>query len=317
MIYIFIVVGVFLLTGVVFLLTQGRSSDERETLARIDTILAGGENLATDDPILLELEKKTWVEVILGRSSLAHRLTLNLNQAARSISVDVFLLWCVGSGFVGFIASWLFWPGLLMELGTFVVFAFIPFVLLNIRRERRIKAFDSALPDVIDSLQRMLVAGLARQSAFENTAEKAKEPAKSEFLIVVNRMRRGADERQELTRLAERVPTPDLRIFVTALLVQKETGSPDFPEILTRLTDTIRVRNRLTAEMKAKTAQGRLSGVMLALIPVFMAGAMKILNPSYLDPLFNDPRGHYMLAYSIVSDVIGNLVIRPLTTMEV
>jgi tight adherence protein B len=178
------------------------------------------------------------------------------------------------------------------------------------------RSFDNSLPDAIDMIQRMLRAGLSRQSAFEGAAEKAKEPVKSEFKIVVNRMRRGASEREELTKLADRVPTPDLRIFVTAMLVQGETGSPDFPEVLERLTDMIRVRIELQAEMKSNTAQGRLSGVMLACIPVAMMGMMKIINPSYLDPLFNDPRGHYMLAYSIISDVVGTLIIRRITTLE-
>jgi tight adherence protein B len=113
------------------------------------------------------------------------------------------------------------------------------------------------------------------------------------------------------------VPTPDLRIFVTAMLVQKETGSPEFPAVLERLTEMIRIRIRLTGEMRANTAQGRLSGLFLAMIPLFMVGLMKILNPSYLDPLFSDPRGRYMLAYSVVSDVIGTIIIRRITTMEV
>ncbi len=317
MIYILTIIGVFILTAAVFVLTQKRSGDDKEALARIDSILAGGDDVAGDDPFLLEMAKHSWIEAILGKSSIVQNIGNMLDQAAWMISADVFLLWCVGAGFLGFVLSWLFWPGLPYEFGTFGGFAIIPYIFLRFKRATRLRAFDKALPDAIDMIQRMLRAGLSRQAAFESAAEKAKEPVRSEFVIVVNRMRRGADERSELTKLANRVPTSDLRIFVTAMLVQKETGSPEFPAVLERLTDMIRVRIRLLGEMKANTAQGRLSGIFLALIPLFMVGVMKILNPAYLDPMFSDPRGRYMLAYSVISDIVGTFIIRRITTMEV
>jgi len=139
---------------------------------------------------------------------------------------------------------------------------------------------------------------------------------RSEFSVVIVRMQRGADMRSELIGLAERVPSADLRIFVTAMLVQSETGG-NLPLILERLTDMIRMRITLLGEMKAQTAQGRMSGIFLALIPIVLIGVLKLINPIYLDPMFHDPRGRMMLIYAVISDVIGLLVIRRITTMEV
>ncbi len=122
--------------------------------------------------------------------------------------------------------------------------------------------------------------------------------------------------RSELVKLAKRVPTADLRIFVTALLVQSETGG-NLPLILERLTDMIRIRLRLLGEMKAETAQGRLTGIFLALIPAVLMMGLQIINPMYMEPMFHDPRGKSMLTYAIISDIIGAFIIRRITTMEV
>lgn len=317
MAYVFVVVGIVILTVAAIVFMQKRAGDEKETLARIDSLLAGGESVATDDPILLELSRRSWVEAILGRSSLVQTIGSMLDQAAWTVSPDVFLLWCVGAGFLGFILSWVFWPGFAAECISFAGFSLIPYFVLKVQRGKRLKAFDEALPDAIDMIQRMLRAGAARQVAFEHASERAKDPVRSEFSVVVHRMRRGADERSELTKLASRVPTPDLRIFVTAMLVQKETGSSEFPAVLERLTAMVRVRLRLNAEMKAQTAQGRWSGIFLALIPLVMLGIMELVNPGYLDPFFKDPRGHYLLVYSAISDCIGTYFIRRITRMEV
>jgi tight adherence protein B len=316
MLNVLLIIGVFLLVVAGYLLTQNRSKGDKATLARIDSILSGGEAVSNDDPILLELDRRSLVEKILGRTSIVQHVDTTLDQAAWTISADVFLLWSVGAGFGGFVLSWLFWPGLPFEFATFAGFACLPYFVLRARRTKRLRAFDKVLPDAIDMVQRMLRAGVARQAAFERAAEQAKEPVRSEFKVVVNRMQRGADERLELMKLADRVPTADLRIFVTALLVQRETGG-DLPAVLERLTDMIRIRVRMLGEMKAKTAQGRMSGIFLSLTPLFMAAIMKILNPSYLDPLFYDPRGRYMLIYCVISDVVGVFFIRRITTMEV
>jgi tight adherence protein B len=317
MIYVFAFIGVFVVVAAISLFVQNQPGTDKDTLERINSILSSPGSVADDDPILVAATRRTWVDKILGNASIVLHVERLIDQAGWTISADLFLSWSVGAGFVGFVLSWLFWPGLPYEFSTFSGFACVPYFYLRHKRTKRLQAFDKALPDTIDMFQRLLRSGNAPQAAFERAASKAREPVRSELTIVVNRLQRGADERSELVRLADRVPTSDLRIFVTAMLVLRETGGDKIPDVLERLTDMIRVRFRMIGEMNAKTAQGRMSGWVLAMLPLFMVGVMKIVNPAYLDPLFNDPRGHYMLFYSVVSDIVGTLIIRQITSMEV
>lgn len=317
MLYVLAFIGVFVVVAAVSLFVQNQPGADKDTQERINSILASPGSVADDDPILVALTRRTWVERILGNASIVLHVERLIDQAGWTISADLFLFWGVGAGFFGFVLAWLFWPGLPYEFTTFVGFLCVPYFYLRYRRTKRLYAFDKALPDAIDMFQRLLRTGTAPQAAFEKAASKAKEPVRSEFTIVVNRLQRGADERAELVRLADRVPTSDLRIFVTAMLVLRESGGNKIPDVLQRLTDMIRLRFRMIGEMKAKTAQGRMSGWVLALLPLFMVGIMKMLNPAYLDPLFHDPRGRFLLFYSVVSDIVGALVIRQITSMEV
>ena len=315
--YLFVFVGVFLALAALLLLTHQMSGDERAAVARIDALLSGGEQIVDEEPILLKLQqKKTWLQALIGETSIARHIDSFLNQAAWTLTFDTFLLCCLGAGFAGFVLSWMFAPNPFNELLAFCGCALTPYFFLRNRRTTRLKAFDKSLPDAMDIMQRTLKAGLALNEAFKRASEKAKEPISSEFSVVIVRMQRGADMRSELIGLAERVPSADLRIFVTAMLVQSETGG-NLPLILERLTDMIRMRITLLGEMKAQTAQGRMSGIFLALIPIVLIGVLKIINPIYLDPMFHDPRGRMMLIYAVISDVIGLLVIRRITTMEV
>jgi tight adherence protein B len=317
MLYVFAFIGVFVFVIAILIFAQGRTGADKATLERIESILASPGAVADDESILVEASRGTWVDRVLGNASIIQHIGTLIDQAGWTISADLFLLWSVGAGFVGFVLAWLFWPGVPYEIATFAGFTFLPYFYLRYKRTKRLLAFDKNLPDTIDMIQGLLKAGVARQAALERAASRAKEPVRSEMTIVVNRLLRGADERTEFISLANRVPTPDLRIFVTAMLIVKETGGSTFPEVLARLTTMMRVRSRLVGEMKAKTAQGRMSGWFLAMIPLFMVGIMKMVNPAYLDPLFNEPRGRYMLVYSVISDIVGTLFIRHITRMEV
>lgn len=317
MLYVFMFCGIVLLSIGAMLLLQGRSKEEKAALERLDTLMETDAPATAEDSILIELDtRKNWLEQIIGGTSMVHGIETLLNQAAWSISAEIFLLWCLGAGFFGFVVAWLFFSSIFAEIALFAAGALLPYMYLRYSRTKRLKAFDKALPDAMDIMQRTLKAGLSLNDAFKRTSEKAKEPVASEFHTVVVRMQRGADMKSELINLAERVPTADNRIFITALNVQKETGG-DLPIVLERLTEMIRVRMSLLGEMKAETAQGRMSGMFLAGLPVLMGVALKIINPDYMAPLFHDPRGRYMLIYCVVSNLLGLFFIRRITSLEV
>jgi tight adherence protein B len=317
MFYVFLSCGFVLVFLGTALLLQGPSKEEKAALARLEVLMGDGATSIPEESLLLEIDtQKGWLERALGGVSLMKGLEDLLQQANWTISVETVLLLCFGSGFFGFLVGWLYAGGLWNELVLSLLFVPAPYFVLRYSRTRRLRAFDRALPDAIDIVQRTLRAGLSVQDAFKKVAEKAKDPVASEFHTVVVRLARGADMKTELIKLADRVPTPDLRIFVTALNVQRETGG-DLPVVLDRLTRMIRTRVGLLGEMRAETAQGRLSGIVLTLIPAAIAGGLKIINPDYMAPLFHDRRGHYMLIYCVISNLLGLFFIRRITSLEV
>ncbi len=186
--YVLLFVGVFLAFTAILILVQRRSGDEKATLARINSIVSGEEEASGDDPILLEFQrKKSWVEAVIGETSIGRHIESMLNQAAWTLAVGTFLLWSLGAGLAGFVLAWLFAPSPFNEIVFFCGCALLPYVFLRFRRTKRLKRFDKALPEAMDIIQYSLKAGWALTEAFKRCSEKAKEPVSSEFMIVIIR----------------------------------------------------------------------------------------------------------------------------------
>ncbi len=162
------------------------------------------------------------------------------------------------------------------------------------KRSRRLKAFNAALPDAIDLMARSLVAGHSIGSSIEMIAEQSPEPLAFEFVQVYQQQRLGLHFRDALLQMGSRIPSRDLQFLITAILVQKETGG-DLTEILARAAHVIRDRVRIEGEVRTRTAQGRLTGWILGLLPVIMLVLINIVSPGYSDILFHDPLGQKLL----------------------
>jgi tight adherence protein B len=192
----------------------------------------------------------------------------------------------------------------------------IPMIVLRIKRNRRVKAFNTALPDAIDLMARCLVAGHSVGSSIEMIGQQAPEPLGFEFVRVYQQQRLGLQFRDALLQLAARVPSRDLQFFITAILVQKETGG-DLTEILSRTSHVIRERVRIEGEVRTRTAQGRLTGWILGLLPVVMLALINIISPGYSHVLFHDPIGQYLMCAGATLIAIGALVIRRIVNIQV
>ena len=164
-------------------------------------------------------------------------------------------------------------------------------------------------PDSIDMMARSLRAGHSVVAAMGIVAEQAVEPVKTEFNEVFKKQNYGLALREALMQMVDRVPSQDLRVLVTGMLVQKETGG-NLAEILDRITFVIRERLRIQGEIRTHTAQGRLTGWILCLLPVVMLVMLNFINPGYSDPLFNDPMGEKLGVIGIALLIAGGLVIR-------
>jgi len=182
------------------------------------------------------------------------------------------------------------------------------YMYLQLSIKRRQKAFVNQLGDMLTMVANALRAGFSFLQAFELVAKEMDAPVGVEVRKVMNEINVGVTLEDALENMQRRVQSPDFELIVTAVLIQRQVGG-NLAQILDTISGTIQERIRMRREVKALTAQGRASGVVLTLIPVFLAIALQIINPSYLAPLFQSPIGRMAIGGSIVLVILGYLVI--------
>jgi tight adherence protein B len=193
---------------------------------------------------------------------------------------------------------------------------FVPFAALLLTRSRRLRAFEKSFPEAIDLLGRAVRAGHAFTTGLEMIAQELPEPLAGEFRTTFEEQNFGMPLKDALLNLTERIPLVDVRFFVTALLVQKETGG-NLAEILDKLAHVIRERFRIMGEVRIKTAQGRLTAMILIVLPLALVLLMKEISPDYMRPLFEDPWGRWILGSAALMQVIGGVILWKIVNIEV
>jgi tight adherence protein B len=256
------------------------------------------------------------ISAYLQRYTATARLRLLLLQTRSKLTVGSYVLYSVAIGMLLSGASAVFLSSLPLDLCVFFIGLLIPFLWLVKMRARLLKTFGDALPDAMDLMSRALRAGHSIQQSIELIAEQSPEPLASEFAQAHQEQRFGLPFRDALLQMSDRVPLKDLRFFVTAILVQKETGS-DLIEILDRTTAVIRDRVRVAGEIRTYTAQGKLTGWILSLLPFALLLIISVMSPGYTSLLFHDPLGQKMLGVGSVMITLGSLVIRHIVAVEI
>jgi tight adherence protein B len=254
--------------------------------------------------------------VFLERYRFSKKLKVLLIHANSSMGLGGVVLASAGAGLgCGLLSSFLV-HGLLLSCAAAVAGSAIPCALLRIKRGRRVKNFNSALPDAIDLMARSLLAGHSMGSSIELIAEQSPEPLSFEFVQVFQQQRLGLHFRDALLQMGARVPSRDLQFLITAILVQKETGG-DLTEILARASHVIRERVRIEGEVRTRTAQGRLTGWILVLLPVILLALISFITPDYSSILFHDPLGQKMLYAGAALIAVGSFIIRKVVDVQV
>jgi tight adherence protein B len=248
------------------------------------------------------------------RFSRSLQLLLVHADSGMSVADTVLLSVAIGVGFA--VAAVLLSPSPWFAVPALAVGAYLPCKFLQFKRARRLKAFNDALPGAIELMARALRAGHSMSSAIELIAEQSPEPLAGLFVQVFQQQKFGLRFREALLQMAGRMPSRDLQFLVTAILVQKETGG-DLTEILDRTSHVIRERVRIDGEVRTRTAQGRLTGWILGLLPVVMLCLISIVTPGYTTVLFHDPVGQKLLGAGTVLIVLGTLIIRKVVDIEV
>jgi tight adherence protein B len=191
-----------------------------------------------------------------------------------------------------------------------------PLIYLRIKQQQKGSKFNNQISDALVMVSNSLKAGYGFMQAIDLVAKEMAPPIQTEFARVIQEINLGVTTEEALTRLTERVPSPDLDLVVTAMLIQRQIGG-NLSEILDNISQTIRERVRIQGEVKALTAQGRLSGLIIGLMPLGIGSFLLLVNPKYIAQLFTDPRGQFLLGYAIVAELIALLIIRKIITIKV
>jgi tight adherence protein B len=197
-----------------------------------------------------------------------------------------------------------------------VLMGSVPLLWLVVRRKRRLKAFGAQLPDALEMIARTLRAGQSLAFGFNMVSTEMPQPIGKEFGRVFEEQNLGISLDDSLRGLTDRIPNLDLKFFVTALILQRQTGG-DLAEILDKIGELIRDRFRIWGQIQALTGEGRLSGVVLLALPFALFLTVYKLNPGYVMVLFTDPMGTKMLALAVIMQILGALVIRKIVNIKV
>jgi tight adherence protein B len=216
-------------------------------------------------------------------------------------------------------------PGYLVYLRTSVflvalvagaVTGGLPVMYVLLARRRRFSLFEQGLPGALDLVVSGLRSGHSLTSALNLVARQAADPIGSEFRICFDEQNFGLDLRTAMENLMKRVPLQDVRIVVTAILIQKETGG-NLAEVLEKCGHVIRERFRLRKEIRIRTAQGRLTGFILALLPLILGFLLFLLNPAHMSLLWKRPLGLRMLYGAMSMTFSGAMMIRKIVRIRV
>lgn len=298
----------------VMALVMNSSKHQRALEKRIDSIKLKTVEMAAAAEVgeLLKADpssNQSWLATLLQRFPISNILQTRIAQADMKLSVVTLLLLSVVAAAVGYILVSLFVPILAVQAVAAVGCGAIPSCFVSLKRSRRIAAFTRALPDAIDMMGRSLRAGHSMAASINIVGEQSPEPVASEFREAFRQQNFGLPLRDALWQILDHVPSQDLRVLVTGILVQKETGG-NLAEILDRTASVIRERLRIQGEIRTHTAQGRMTGYILCALPVVMLIVINMVNPGYSSVLLNTPTGHKLIYIGLGLLSIGGIIIR-------
>lgn len=199
---------------------------------------------------------------------------------------------------------------LLLPLG-----AYAPLIFLKNAKINRSKKFNNQLGDALTIMSNSLRAGFSFLQTMDSLSKEMAPPISTEFSRALQEMRLGTHTEEALQNMASRIISEDLELIITAVNIQRQVGG-NLAQILDNISVTINERVRMKAEIKTMTAQGRISGTIVALLPVFIAVVISFINPTYIGTLFTHPIGLVLLGSAIFSEIIGIMFIKNIVNVE-
>jgi tight adherence protein B len=314
LVFVSLVVAIFAIGS-----AMGRGSSRAQTLReRLQAIESATQRAPNADVDILRDELLSGIPAfnkLLARWSRSSWIQLTLEQAGLKLRPGKFLLICACSGAAVFCLTLAFFPFPVALAGMACGIA-LPFLYITLLRKRRFDQFEKLFPQAIEMLVRSSRAGHPFTFSLEMIANELPEPISGEFRRIYEEQKFGLPLRDALLNQAERVPLLDVKFFVTALMLQRETGG-NLAEVLEKLAYVIRERFRIMRQVHVYTAQGRLTMVILMLLPPIMVVLMLLMNPDFMMPLFTDSIGHFLIIVGLGLQTVGFFLIRRIIQIRV
>lgn len=256
------------------------------------------------------------LERLLGRTRQGGRMASLIAQSGSRVSASAVVIASILCGLTCALTSWVLVPFIGAPIAAAVLGACVPLAVLRHRRTRRLKRFEEQFPEALDLLSRAIRAGHAFTTAMGMVASEAPDPTGPEFRKTFDEQNFGLPLKDALHNLTARVPLLDVKFFVTAVLIQHETGG-NLSEILENLATVVRERFKVLRQVRVHTAHGRFTGYVLIALPAALAVALMLINPEHMSLLFTERMGHVMLTIAVVLQVIGFIWIKRVVKIEV
>jgi tight adherence protein B len=256
------------------------------------------------------------VERFVLKTQAGSKLALLVEQSGTKMTPGGVIVISVGLAIVAALLTAIFVRFAIVVPIAAVLAGVVPVSWLRHKRTVRLNKFEEQFPEALDVLSRAVRAGHAFQSALGMAADELSAPVGPELKRAFDQQNFGLPLRDSLNQLAERVPILDVRFFVTAVLIQRDTGG-NLAEILDNLAHVVRERFKILRQVRVHTAHGRFTGYVLLGLPPFLAVALTLINPEHMAPLFREHLGHLMLGTVLVMQTVGYVWIRQVMKIEV
>jgi tight adherence protein B len=290
-----------------------------QRVARRLQLMSGGTGRTGERISILKqrrFSRHDFTDRLLHRIGFAHRIDQLLVQSGMNWSVGFFLLWSGAALLAGaFVVAR--WPlPLALQAGVALLFSLVPLMLVRRARVRRLARIEEQLPEAADFIARALRAGHSFTNVLQIVGNELSEPLSGEFRIAREEINYGVPMSEALHNMAARIPLTDLRYLIIAILIQRETGG-NLAEILGNISQIIRGRLKLAAQVRVLSAEGRMSAWVLGLLPFGVAAALLVINPKYIAALWTDPSGIRLLKYALVMIVFGVIWLRKVIRIRI
>jgi len=311
--------ALFLVLGAYLLATQGTDAKRARLRQRLSEALLHSAHTEDIEVVLARNELMSeipWLNRSLVRVQAALHLKRLLDQADLHITPSRLVMFSGMAGLLAALATSVVSISILLIVVAGFSAASIPFVHVWWMRKKRFDSFLEHLPDALDLMSRGLSAGHGFAEAMHMVSTEMPEPIATEFRKTYEEQNLGLSLKLALENLVDRIPLLDLRMCITAVLIQRETGG-NLAEILEKVAYTIRERFRIMGDLKTLTTSSRMSAWLLCALPIGVTLVITAMNPDYMAILWKDYRGHYLIATALFLQVTGMLIVRKILRIKI